>query len=124
MSNPAPDASRHPSSRFRIEMLSNLGPRTTGIEGVVLWVAAGEFLRTDAHRGPRLVVVLGESLTAEGLEDAVSVTLGDPPCVIGKLPGLVEVQVVEFVARNRGPLLRHWHGEIDTKEMVDGIERV
>lgn len=112
------------ASRFLKEAMSNLRPRTTGVEGAVIWVSAGEFSGANLQHGPRIKVVLGEKITTEGLEDAVSVTLGDPPKVFGKLSGKLTKQVVTFVNQNRAALIRHWNGEIDTKEMLDLIERI
>ena len=109
---------------FQLEAMSNLRSRTTGVEGTVIWVSAGEFAGVDSQHGPRLKVVLGDKITTEGLKHAVSVRLTTPPEVLGKLPGKVTRQVVEFVEKNRDVLLRHWNGEIDTKEMLDLLKAV
>jgi hypothetical protein len=104
-----------------LEALANLGPRTTGIEGAVLWVSAGEYDPANTADGPRLLVVLGERLTTDTLKDSVSVTLTSPPRVLGTLPDPIATQVVEFIERNRDALLRHWHGEIGSKTVLNLI---
>jgi hypothetical protein len=100
-------------------MLSNLRSSDTGVAGVVIWVSAGEFAGFESQHGPRLMVVLGDQITTEKLKGAVTVRFTNPPEVVGKLPDKIKQQVVKFVVRNRDVLLRHWHGEIDTKEMLD-----
>jgi hypothetical protein len=82
-------------------------------------VSCGEFAGADLQYGPRIKVMLGEKLTLEGLDEAVSVRLTDPPEVLGRLPSKIKGHVIRFVHQNRDILLRHWNGEIDTKEMLD-----
>jgi hypothetical protein len=48
-------------------ILSNLRPSDTGVEGAVLWISAGEFDPREAQHGPRIMVTLGERLTADRL---------------------------------------------------------
>jgi hypothetical protein len=103
-------------------LMSNLSSKTTGIDGAVIWVAAGEFGGAGSKHGPRIEVVLGDTLACEGLRDAVAVTLTEPPEVLGDLPGKVREQVVKFVDKNRDVLLRHWNGELSTVEMLDLLE--
>jgi len=101
--------------------------QTTGVEGAVLWVSVGEFSGTESLLypiGPRIKVVVGTKITAEGLQDAVSVRISDPPEVLGHLPGRLRKQVVEFINLNRDTLLGHWRGELDAKEMLDLLQRV
>ncbi len=112
------------AARFLKEAMSNLRSRTTGIEGAVIWVSAGEFAGAELQHGPRLKVMLGEKITTDGVDDAVSVTLTEPPRVLGKLPGKVTKQVIAFVSKNREVLLRYWKNEIDTKEMSDLVESI
>jgi hypothetical protein len=89
---------------------SNLGPKTTGIPGAVLWVSIG-----DAG-APRLWVVTDDS--------AVVVRLTKPPEALGSLPPTVAADVLPWIDRNRAVLLAYWRCEIDTKELVDGLVRV
>jgi hypothetical protein len=76
---------------------THMAPRSTsvtGIEGVVIWVSAGEFCVADRHLGPRILVVHGDKIDPAGLKDAVTVRLAEPPEVLGNLPGKVTRQVV------------------------------
>ncbi len=123
MSTKKPKIAGRVVARFQVEAMSNLRPTTTGVEGAVIWVSAGEFAGVDIRHGPRIKVVLGNGITTEKLGDAVSVTITDPPRVLGSLPGAVRKQAVDFVNRNRDVLLRHWNGEIDAKEMLDLLQK-
>jgi hypothetical protein len=105
-------------------LLSNLRASDTGVEGAVLWISAGEFAPGHAVHGPRIMVMLGEKITTEGLDMAVSVRLTDPPEILGELPGEVERDVVRFIAVNRDVLLAHWGGELDARETLDRLQRV
>jgi hypothetical protein len=109
---------------FDLWAMSNLRSSDTGVEGTVIWVSAGEFSGVDARHGPRIVVLLGDKIAAEGLKDAVSVRLTTPPEVLGDLPAQVTRQVVEFVEKNRDVLLEHWNGEIDSGEMIRLLVRI
>jgi hypothetical protein len=94
-------------STLDLEALSNLLPEDTGVVDAVLWISAGEFSSSDVEHGPRLQVVLGRGLTVEGIANSVSVTLTNPPRMLGTLPSVVATQVTAFVERNRDALLRH-----------------
>ena len=106
-------------ARFQLEAMSNLRSKTTGVDGAVIWVSAGEFSDSDLQHGPRIKVVVGAKITSDGLRDAVSVRLTNPPDMLGTLPTKIRSQVVEFINRNREVLTRHWNGEIDSKEMFE-----
>lgn len=107
-----------------LEAMSNLRSKTTGVEGAVIWISAGEFAGVDVQHGPRIKVVVGEKITSEGLKDAVSIRLTDPPQALGTLPGRVKTQALRFAALNRDLLLRHWRGELDAKEVLDLLQSV
>lgn len=109
---------------FHVEAMSNLLPRRTGVRGAVIWVSPGEFSGVDVQHGPRIKVMLGEKTTTEGLHAAVSVTLTNPPRVLGVLPGRVRGQVFAFINKNLDVLLRHWRGELDPGDVLELIERV
>jgi hypothetical protein len=104
--------------------MSNLRSTEAGVAGAVIWVSAGEFAEADSHLGPRIMVVLGDSIAAERLKHAVSVRLTDPPEVLGDLPAGVRQQVVTFCVVNRDVLLRHWRGGLSTREMLDLLESI
>jgi len=104
-------------------LASNLQPVTTGVEGAVIWIFAGEF--TGVGLGPRILVVIGgDKLSAEWLRDAVSVRLTAPTEVAGKLPGAIRRQIIEFIEENRNVLLQHWNGELDSRETLDLVKRI
>ena len=117
-------ADRFKTSEFLLEAMSNLRPKTTGVEGAVIWISAGEFYGVDAQHGPRIKVMLGDRITNEGLKEAVSVRLTNPPVVLGTLPSKTRKQVVQFVEKNLDILLRHWNGELDSKETLNLLEPV
>jgi hypothetical protein len=101
-------------------LMSHFGPKTTGIDGVVICLFAGEFERPGHQLGPRLLVALGNKLTTESLNDAVTVFLTDPPKVMSPLP--MAQQVVDFINKNRDAVLRYWNCELDTKETLNLLE--
>ena len=103
-------------------LASNLQSETTGIEGVVLWIFAGEFTGTEL--GPRLLIVIGDKISAELLRNAVTVRLTTPLKVVAKLPGAIGRQVIEFVQKNRNVLLQHWNGELASKETIDLLRHI
>ena len=63
----------------------------------MIWISSGEFAGADIQHGPRIKIVMGDKITSEGLGDAVSVKLTDPPEVVGELPGKIMRQVIKFV---------------------------
>jgi hypothetical protein len=104
-------------------LASNLQPVTTGVEGAVIWIFAGEF--TGVELGPRILVVIGgDKMSAEWLLGAVSVRLTTPPEVVGELPCTVWRHVIEFVEKNRNVLLQHWNGVLASKETLDFLQRI
>jgi hypothetical protein len=112
------------SRHISLEVLSVLRSSDTGVGGAAVWVAAGEFEDADRHLGPRLLVTVGDSIHADGLKDAVRVRLTSQPNLLGVLPHGIARQVESFVAENKDALARHWRGEIDTREMLDLLEKV
>jgi len=108
--------------KIEIYAMSNLVPADTGIKGVVLWVSAGEFEGKECKHGARIKVVVGSKITAEGLKNSTTVTLTNPPKVIGELPARIEKKVIDFVNVNRSVLLKYWKNKISTREMLENIE--
>lgn len=102
----------------------SLGPETTGVEGAVVWMFGGEPTRDESELGPRILVVGGETLTLEGLANAVAVRLSSPPEVVGMLPRRVAIQAVALVDANRELLRRYWQGEMATGDALDLLVRV
>lgn len=84
-----------------------------GVTYTIIWFSEQAF-PVDSERGPRVKVVLGEKITTPRVARAASVTIADPPRIVGVLPIAVADKVTRFVERNRDVLLRHWDGEIDS----------
>jgi len=110
-------------SRFRLEAMSNLRSKVTGVENTIIWVSSGEFSGSNIQHGPKIKVALGNKITDETLANAISIQLTDPPQVLGTLPGEIKKQAVEFVSKNRDTLLHYWNKEIDTAEMLERLEK-
>lgn len=76
------------------------------------------------QHGPRIKVMLGHKVTTEALAGAVTVTLQDPPKVLGDLPAKVEQQVIKFCQMNRKVLLKYWAGSLSTLQALTQIKKV
>jgi len=87
--------------------MCNANTDFTRIPGVTIWVSAGEYSLRNPTGIPRIEVVVG-TCTPNNPYDAVTVTLGKPPKVLGKLPYPVSRQVKAFIELNRDLLLEHW----------------
>lgn len=109
------------TARFQLEAMANLRPNKTGVEGAIVWVSSGEFSGADSQHGPRVKIVPGTKITREGLNEAASIRLTNPPQVIGSLPGKIKQQAVKFVQNNLKVLLLYWNLEIDTQELLDQL---
>lgn len=110
--------------KIEILAMSNLVAADTGIDGVVIWISAGEFEGKDCKHGARIKVMLGNKITSEGLMSATTVTIAKSPKVIGSLPAKIEKKVISFVIKNKDTLLSYWKNEISTKEMTQKIVKV
>ena len=109
-------------SHFDLFAMSCLRSASTGVPGTILWVSVGE-PTTSEDLGPRLWVVLGDSLSPEHLENAVIVRLTSPREGLGPLSPDIAGHVVRFIEMNTAILLRYWNAEISTREMLDRMER-
>jgi len=114
------EAARRVATRYLLAM-SNLVPKRTGVSGAVIWVSAGEFAGKDGQHGPRVKVVLGNKITTDTLDDAVSVRLSDPPEMLGALPGPIKKKVLKFLSLNRKTLLDYWALKLDTATMIERL---
>lgn len=117
-------AARYIDAHFLVEAMSNLRSKSTGVDGAVIWISAGEFEGKSLRHGPRIKVVEGDKITAETLKDAVSVTIDSDPRVIGKLSSKVQTQVIRFVQLNLEALKGHWDGDLDAVEVLSKIKKV
>jgi hypothetical protein len=109
------------AERFLVEGMANFRPKSTGVDGVVIWISPGESSGKALQHGPRIKVTLGEKTTLDALAKAVSVRISDPPEFLGKLPGKTKQEITRFIERNRDAIMRHWAGEIDAKELADQL---
>lgn len=105
-------------------LAANLTPETTGVDGAIVWVFAGEPTRNQGQLGPRILVAPGERLGVGSLVDAVAVQLTSPPTVLGALPLQVEAMAVEFATRNRHLLVEYWRGELATGATLGHLMRI
>ena len=113
-------ALRRPAD-FCLWVMSNLDSAGTGVDAVI-WVSVGEPTTEGNERGPRIYVVPGSSLDPRLLANAIAVTLGDPPDVMGDITDALREQVVEFVSANRAVLLDHWWGKLSTGEFIERLQ--
>lgn len=94
-------------------LLTSMGKETTGLDAVI-WVS----IAVDSV--PRVKVVPGHNWK-KGCVGATTVTLDDPPKVLGKLPKQLEKQVVELIGLNKKAILDHWNGDIDSGDIIDAV---
>lgn len=103
--------------------MANLRPKTTGVEGAVIWVSSGESHGTSSQHGPRIKVSIGDSLSPETLREARSLTIEENPRLVGKpLPGAILRGARAFVIINQEILLAYWRGEVDTAEFLSKVK--
>lgn len=104
-------------------LATSLTSETTGVHGASVWIFAGEPTRNQSALGPRVLVVLGERLTADSLVDTVPVRLTTPPEVLGTLPPTVKAKAIAFVRCNRDALIEYWKGELSTAIAIERLVR-
>jgi len=110
---------------YNIFAMSNLRPKDSGVDGVVIWVSTGDFEGKRSKHGPRIKVILGTKTSVDLLNSAPSVTLTSSPAILnGTLPPDIKKHVFVFIKLNLDVLLRYWNGDIGTKEMVDQIKAI
>lgn len=109
---------------FRVEAMANLRASKTGVDGAVIWVSPGEFESKKSPHGPRIKVAVGHKITTDSLQDAVSITLTNPPRVLGFLPSKIKKRAIAFAALNRDALLAHWNGELDSEEVIKALKKL
>lgn len=100
--------------------MANLWPEDTGLP-VVIWVEEGSDVSKDQH-GPRMKVMIhpGEM----NYQETVTVTLDEPPHLIGSLEKEYFNKVKEFIKLNREALMAHWNHEISTVELGRRIKKL
>jgi hypothetical protein len=109
--------------RYNHEVLgmSNITPEDSGIKGVVLWASTGTVAGKKLKHGPRLTVYLGTSIVGA---ESVSVTLTNPPRVLGEMPRRVEKDVLKFIDLNFDLLIAHWENKISSKTFLLNLKSV
>ena len=111
--------------RFAIEAMSNLRSKSTGVDGAILWVSAGEFEGKESQHGPRVKVILGQGrVTMEALQKAPSVKIKDGSLIQGRLKGSLLKKIQMFLNLNRTVLLDYWNQKIDTVQMAQEIKKI
>ena len=93
--------------------MANLRPSSTGLP-MTIWVSE----RGRARHGPRLKVSLQHGPKID-IRNTVSVTLEEPPRVIGGELGTSDCEAIRhYLEINRQALLAFWNGELDTLELI------
>lgn len=98
--------------------MSNLPPEDTGVTGAVIWVSANGI---GLKHGPRVKVIVGNKVSDGNLKNSVSVTITNPPKVLGDLPAAIKKDAVQWVTLNQAVLLDYWNNRISTREMMNSI---
>lgn len=107
------------------EAMSNLRSKSTGVDGAILWVSAGEFEGKESQQGPRVKVILGQGrVTMEALQKAPSVKIKDGSLIQGRLKGSLLKKIQMFLDLNRTVLLDYWNQKIDTVQMAQEIKKI
>lgn len=103
-------------SQLNVNEMANLRPTDTGLP-VFIWVdEMGEF-RTVEHNLPRIKVA-EDSPT--NLVAVISID-NNPKLLDGKLEYKKLKKVIEWVILNHDILMKHWNGNISTKEMFSKL---
>jgi hypothetical protein len=109
--------------RYLWEM-ANLSPSTTGVERVIIWVSMAQ---DGAKRhGPRVKVSAHLSTKADPNDLFVMTIQDDPQVVAGtcELPADSLEDVKAWISLNKLALLRHWHGEVTTDELLSQLVKI
>lgn len=112
--------------KVEIFAMSNLHSEDTGVSGAVIFVSSGEFEGKKSQHGPRVKVMVGNKVSSEALRKAVTVSISDPPRIIGdgKLSPALRKKVFTFITENKDTLLGYWQFNLTTREMLDAIEPI
>lgn len=121
VSTDAPDSDKalHEEAIDLFEM-ANLGPNTTGIQDIVVWVNGGV---DKLRHGPRIKVVKGNKWRSD-LSSTVPLT--GVPRIIGNAPITQEefAQIVKWINLNRDLLMRYGNNEMDTAEFIQQLRKI
>lgn len=115
----ASDRALHEEAIDLYEM-ANLGPNTTGIQDIVIWVNGGV---DKLQHGPRIKVVKGSKWRSD---QSSTIPLTGVPRVIGNAPITQDdfALIVKWIDLNRDLLIRYGNNEMDTAEFIQQLRRV
>lgn len=99
--------------------MSNLRPKTTGLP-MTIWVSHRGRARHDAR--VKVCRKVGDQMDVDDL--AVVGIRPAPTLIEGPLDPANLKLVQQWIALNERVLMGYWNGEIDTAEMIQGIERL
>lgn len=106
-----------------IYSMSNLRPKSTGVDGVVIWISTGTSEGKKIPHGPRVKITLGD--TASSGRGSASISVGAHPRVVaGTLPAKVQKDVLAWVRLNQKALTRYWNDEIETVEVLPLLKKI
>lgn len=98
--------------------MAHFSPEDTGIP-VVIWVEESGDVK---DRYPRMTVMTHPGKM--NYEEAVLVTVKDPPRVIGVLKPSIKKKVVEFINLNRDALMAYWNQKLSTMQFIRRLRKV
>lgn len=102
------------SEKIAVFGMANLRPNDTGLP-MVIWISE----KSGVRHGPRIKVSLkrGDKIDPS---NTVSITITKTPVQKGieKLPAKDFALVQKFIVLNIDLLLKYWHREVSTKELI------
>ena len=99
--------------------MANLYPRTTGLP-VTVWVSP----RGQAGHDVRVKVSLQPGNRMDLHDTAVVGVRPEPAVLHGELPAALADLVFRWIELNAPVLVAYWNGEIDTVELVGGLQKI
>jgi len=109
--------------KYAIFSMANLSSAATGVRGAIIWVSVGVFEGKKSEHGPRIKVVEGSTMTANG-QSAVITIANTPEFLHGKLKKKIASDAIQFVILNRKVLLDYWNGKIDTSVFIQRLKAI
>lgn len=100
--------------------MANLGPNTTGIQNIVVWVNGGV---SRLQHGPRIKVVRGSKWKSD---ESSTIPLTGIPRVIGNASITQDefAEIVKWIELNRDLLIKYGNDEMDTAEFIQQLKKV
>jgi hypothetical protein len=113
---PIPDAPVEEEDFFD---MANLRPKTTGLP-MTVWVSYRGHARHDAR--VKVCQTPGDRMDVDDL--AVVGIRPEPTLIEGTLDAANLKLVQQWIALNTETLIGYWDGEIDTADMIQGLQRL